>query len=285
MYENQVRDLSFASLVADAHCLGTHWIYDEKELKKDDIDWHNLSNARAVWHKGKLSGQFTHYGEQLYFLYKFLEDKNSFNLEEYMNYWYKKMSISNSYIDSASKETMINMQNKKTLPCGSNSHDLSIIGRITPLLKVSQNKSEFLSNVQLFVKASHNNSSVLETADFFANLLLEVLENNDIKSSISSLKLNYSSLLQSYIKQAQDVLNDDSFKVINNFGIACSIEGGFPSVIYILLKYDNLEEALLANAKAGGDNSSRAMIIAFILSARKKTNQLPSSWTRIKAKI
>lgn len=285
MYEKQVRDLSLIALVADAHCLGTHWLYDEKDLKNENINWNELSNARAVWHKGKLSGEFTHYGDQLFFLHKFLEDKQSFDLQEYMNYWYKKMSIYNGYLDGATKDTMKNLEDKKELPCGSHSHDLSVVSRIWPLLKVSNSKEEFLNNVTLLVKATHDNSSVLEVSLFFANLLLEVLEKKDIKSSIESLKDKYSSMIQNYIIEAKEKQNDDTFSSLNAFGISCSVEGGFRGVIYILNKYDNLEEALLNNAKAGGDNSSRAMIIAPLILALNPMSNIPQNWTKLKQTI
>lgn len=285
MYEKQVRDLSFITLVADAHCLGTHWIYEEKDLKQDNINWHELSNARAVWHKGKQAGAFTHYGDQLYFLYKFLEDKNSFDLEEYMSYWLKKMSVYNGYIDGATKDTIKNLEDKKNIPCGSSSHDLSVASRIWPLLKVSKDKEEFLKNVTSLVKATHDNASVLEASLFFANLLLEVLETKDIKSAILSLKDKYSSVVQNYVQEAIDRENDDTFTSLSSFGTSCSVEGGFRGVIYILNKYNNLEEALVNNAKAGGDNSSRAMIIAPLMLAQNPLAKISQNLTKLKVTI
>lgn len=285
MYEKEIKDLVFSALVADSHCLGTHWLYEEKDLKNESINWNILSNARAVWHKGKLAGEFTHYGDQLYFLHSFLEDKRSFNLEEYMSFWYKKMSIYNGYIDGASKVTLANLKEKKELPCGSDSHDLSVVSRIFILLKVSNSNEEFLNNVKLLVKATHDNSGLLEVALFFANLVLAVLETKDIKSSINSLKLKYSSFIQNSINEAISKEKEDTFTSINSFGIACPYDGGFKAVIYILNKYDNFEEALINNAKAGGDNSSRAMIIAPLILASNSFSNIPLNWTRLKQSI
>ncbi|HEX5670450.1 MAG TPA: hypothetical protein VFX66_02845, partial [Sulfuricurvum sp.] len=42
-------------------------------------------------------------------------------------------------------------------------HDLSIIGRIAPLLLVSKTKEEFLAHAQAFVSLTHNCSQIRRT--------------------------------------------------------------------------------------------------------------------------
>lgn len=51
--EKKVKELILATLVADSYSLGSHWIYDEKQLNTLEIDWNELNDAKAVWHKGK----------------------------------------------------------------------------------------------------------------------------------------------------------------------------------------------------------------------------------------
>ena len=170
MYEDKIKDLVLTSLVTDAYCLGTHWIYDENQLINNDIRWEELNKPLAIWHKGKSAGDFTHYGDQTYWLYEFLKDKDSFDENEYLKFWFEKMKTYTGYIDGASRDTILNIENSVT-PSGSNSHDLSIVGRIVPLLKVSKTKEEFLQNVEKFVKLTHNSKEAVKSADFFANLL------------------------------------------------------------------------------------------------------------------
>ena len=47
-----------AALVADAYCLGSHWVYDEAQLKSLDVNWDELNAPHAMWHKGKQKGDF-----------------------------------------------------------------------------------------------------------------------------------------------------------------------------------------------------------------------------------
>lgn len=284
MFEEKIKDLVLSVLVVDSYCLGMHWVYDEEQLLDKNFNWQVLNAPKALWHKGKEAGDFTHYGDQTLWLYEFLKDKNSFDVDLYRDFWYKKMKNYTGYLDSASRNTILNIENKTT-PSGSNSTDLSIVGRIAPLLKVSKNKEEFLKNVQIFVQVTHNSKKAKECADFFARLLLLVLEKNDITKSILKLKNEYDDSFQVMIEKGLNSKDEDSFKAIREFGPACDIDGGFSGVIHLLAKYDNLKEMIINNSKAGGDSSARAMIATTIFMANKNINELPKEWLNINKKI
>ena len=284
MFEEKIKDLVLSSLVVDSYCLGTHWIYDEEQLVNNSIDWNALNAPMAIWHKGKTAGDFTHYGDQTLWLYEFLKDKNCFDEKEYLNFWFDKMKNYTGYIDGSSRNTILNIENNVS-PSGANSHDLSVVGRIVPLLKVSKTKEEFLKNVEKFVSITHNSQLAKESADFFAKLLVLVLEKNDIKESILKLKNECAEHLKNMIDNALNSNEEDSFKAIRNFGPACGITDGFSGVIYLLLKYNNLKEMVIANSKAGGDTSARAMIATIIFMANNEIEQLPKEWINIKAEI
>lgn len=284
MFENRIKDLVLASLVVDSYCLGMHWIYDEEQLSKEDIDWENLTTPKAVWHQGKSAGEFTHYGDQTFWLYEFLKDKNSFDENSFRDFWYEKMKSYKGYIDGASRSTILNIEDNVT-PSGSMSSDLSIVGRIAPLLKVSNTKEEFLENVEKFVKTTHNSKKALETADLFAKLLIMVLEEKDIVASILELKESCSESIKSMIEKAIDSKDGDTIKTIKSFGSACDINGGLSGVIHLLVKYDDFKEMIINNSKAGGDSSARAMIATIIFMANRDINIVPKSWLEIKTEI
>lgn len=285
MFDNRVKELVLSTLVADSYCLGSHWIYDETQLKSINIDWNNLNKACSIWHKGKNAGEFTHYGDQAYFLYEYCKDNDSFDIDDYLSFWKSKMDIYNGYIDGATRDTLKNIEDGKTVPCGSNSSDLSIVGRIAPLLLVSKTKDEFLKNVELFVVATHNSPITIEASRFFALLLLEVLEGCDLIASIGFIKDKFSTVIQNYINEGLSSISQESFDVIRAFGPACGTNEGFPGVIHILAKYEDFKEALVNNAKAGGDNSARAMIIAMLLVAKNGLSKVPREWTNIKVQV
>lgn len=284
--EKKVKELVLVSLVADAYSLGAHWIYDDKQLASLDINWNELNDAKAVWHKEKKAGEFTHYGDQTLWLYQFLQGKEKFEVEEYITFWENKMQSYNGYIDGATRESLENIKDEKR-PSGSESTDLSIVGRIAPLLLVSSTKQEFLENVESFVRVTHNSNQSQKAASFFAKLLLEVLDGNGIEVSLEKLKEQFDSQIQGFVTNGISSKTSDTFDTIRNFGPACDVNEGFAGVIHLLSKYDNLKDMLVCNAKAGGDSSARGMIasIIFLAQANKNATQIPASWLNIKATI
>jgi len=282
----KIKELILTTLVADSYSLGSHWVYDEKQLLSLKIDWNSLNNAQSIWHKGRKAGEFTHYGDQTLWLYNFLQNKDSFDVDEYTKYWFDRMQCYNGYIDGATRDTLSNINNGVS-PTGSNSTDLSVIGRIAPLLLVSKDKDEFLKNVEAFVKVTHNSKEVLIASGFFAKLLFEVLEGKELLKTIEELKEQLDSKFQNFINSAIASKADDTFTAIRDFGPACDINGGFQGVIHLLCKYDNLRDMLISNAKAGGETSARAMVASLIFMAQqnKTLTQIPSQWLNIRVTI
>ncbi|AXH09296.1 hypothetical protein CP960_02185 [Malaciobacter halophilus] len=278
-----VKDIVLSTLVADSYSLGAHWVYNEKQLQTLNIDWNELNAPCSIWHKGKIAGEFTHYGDQTFWLYDFLKEKDKFDIKAYSLYWLEKVQAYNGYIDAATRNSLEFIKNEQIK--GSDSTDLSIVGRVAPLLLVSNNKKEFLDNVELFTALTHNSSESLNASKFFAKLLLKVLDKWDIKEAIIQLKDESDLDIQEYIKKAYDSKDKESFEVIREFGPACATSEGFASVLHLLFKYDNLKELLIQNAKAGGDSSARGMVAAMIFSAKYGLKDIPKSWLKIKVVI
>lgn len=281
MYENKTDALNLAILIADTYSLASHWVYDKDELKNLDIEWGELGGPSVDWHEGKKLGDFTHYGDQIKILLAYLKNNSGkFDLPKYMPYWKDEISKINTYMDGATKETIQNLADGKAVPCGSSSHDMATIGRTIPLLMVSKTAEEFLQNTHDFVQATHDNAEVLEATHFFSSLLLSVLDGNDILPSIEFLKSNYSQNIQTYIDAGLSSKNTQTLDALLGFGTHCGVEVGMSGVIHILNKYDNYEEALVANAHCGGDTSSRAMIIGAILTAKNGAADIPTRWQK-----
>ncbi|MFT7003223.1 MAG: ADP-ribosylglycohydrolase [Sulfurimonas sp.] len=265
---NQISNSIMASLVADAYSLGAHWVYDEEQLKNLPIDWQTLNDAQSIWHKGKLKGDFTHYGDQTLFLLEYMSQHKDFNKNDYYYFWKDRMSNYAGYIDGATRNALENMN--------SESNDLSICGRIAPLLIGAQTKEVFLKRAKEFTEITHNTKLALDSTSFFAELLWDSKEKQNIKQNIELLKSKYPSLL-TWIDAGVNSKNTDTFESIREFGPACGIDGGFAGVIHLLSLEDNFKTIMTKNIKAGGDSSSRGMVVAMIL-ATQNNFKLPQDW-------
>ncbi len=262
------------AFAADAYALGSHWIYDETQLKNLPLDWENLNAPQAMWHKGKEKGDFTHYGDHAQWLYEFVQTQKHFDVSEYAAFWVEKMQTYQGYIDGSSRETLAILKNNPQACQGASSHDLSIIGRIAPLLLVSDSKETFLAHTQAFVALTHNSPVALKAADFFASVLFDVVLGNTISNSLTNTAVD--PLLARAYDAAMGSKGQDTFQAIRTFGPACGVEGGFEGVIHLLISYDNYKEAMIANAKAGGDSAARGMIVGMIMAAAGK--EIPAAW-------
>ena len=262
------------ALIADAYALGSHWIYDETQLKNLPIDWEDLNAPQAMWHKGKEKGDFTHYGDHGQWHHEFIQTHNYFEPSKYASFWIEKMENYQGYVDGSSRETLAILRNNPSTVCGSSSHDLSIIGRIAPLLLVSKTKEEFLANTEMFVSLTHNSPVVLTAAQFFASVLFDVALGGDIADTLKYTPID--PLLARAHGAALNSKGQESFSTIRTFGPACGVEGGFEGTIHVLLSYDDYKSAMIANAKAGGDNAARGMIIGMVMGAANK--EIPQMW-------
>ncbi|BFU78924.1 hypothetical protein ALC152_21390 [Arcobacter sp. 15-2] len=278
--KEKIDEIIRAVKVADSYSLGSHWVYDETQLLELPINWEKLNAPQAMWHKGKKAGDFTHIGDQLQWLDEYVQDKDSFEPLEYLTFWQDKMSTYNGYIDGATRNTLANIEAGNN--SGSDSDDFSVIGRIAPLLMVSKNEDEFVSNVEKFVQLSHNSPKVIESAIFFARLLFRVGEGKNIELEILSLKNAFDSFIVEGVDKGTASKDANSFDTIRTFGPACGVDEGFSGIIHLLTKYPNdLQELLVSNAKAGGDTSSRAMVATMIFVANKSSEDLPKEWFEI----
>jgi ADP-ribosylglycohydrolase len=271
---NTINHAIEAALVADAYALGAHWIYDEAQLKSLDINWEELNAPQSIWHKGKQKGDFTHYGDHGKWLETYVRKNKHFDISTYGGYWLDNMQTYTGYVDASSRETLQTLEKDPKSGKGSRSHDLSIIGRIAPLLLVSSGKEEFLEQVQSFVAFTHNSEVALKAAHFFGSVLYDVAEGAAIADALSRAEVE--TLLKNAYDAAMQSKGKESFATIRNFGPACGVEGGFEGVIHLLLTYEEYKEAMMANAKAGGDSAARGMIVGMIMGAAGK--EIPHSW-------
>jgi ADP-ribosylglycohydrolase len=257
------------AFLVDSYSLGSHWIYDEEQLAQLDMDWDTMNPPAAMWHKGKTAGDFTHYGDHTLWLLEFVTQNKSFDVQAYAKFWQEKMENYEGYIDGSSRDTLEHLKAGNSALDGVVNHDLSICGRIAPLLLVSDTLDSFKDNALNFAKLTHNDPIVLEGVDFFATLLYQVVQGDAIIETMQKIKANYSEQLQKWVTEGLESRDKDTFTTIRTFGPACGIDGGCAGAIHLLSKYSTLETMMKENAKAGGDSSARGMVAGMIIAARE----------------
>ncbi len=279
---NKKEGMVLGGFVSDAFSLAPHWIYNVEQINQLFGNLENIIDLPInTYHKTKKKGDFTHYGDQMFWLLQFLKKNSKFEKNLYVKFWIEKMIKYQGYIDHASSESLKKLQEKSKLE-GSLSSDMSGAVMIGPFIYFNKgNSKELQNNIIAKISMTHNNELVLETGNFMTKVILNVLKGQTPVDSITKQleKLQLSGFINKSFEKAKALVEELPQKAIGELGQSCGINSALPATFYILLKYqDNFKEAIIENAKAGGDSAARGIMIGSILGAYHGTEGIPKRW-------
>ncbi len=235
------------------------------------------------YHAGKKKGDFTHYGDQMLLLLESLVDASGFDQARFAEAWQSFFKDYEGYRDKATLTTLQNMtEGNSLLNNGSSSDDLGGAARIAPIVYRYANDMESAIQAARHQTAlTHNNSAVLDSAEFFVRLAFRALAGEKPSAAISHLLED-----QFQDTDITDALSlglasqdKDTRTIIAEFGQMCSVEAALPGTIHLITKYENdFKEALVENVMAGGDGAARGMLVGMVLGAHDGMGALPIEW-------
>lgn len=276
---DKINGMLLGSFLGDAFALGAHWIYDT------DIIENTFGEIRKVnaplensFHKGKVKGDFTHYGDQTFNMLALASEVKELNKEIFTKNFENFMKDYSGYKDHASKETISHLENGEQK--GSNSDELGGIVRMSPIIFFKRDDKQLAKELIVTqTKVTHNDEQLIEISKFLTDVTFGIISGLKPSESIETNKTNYSKSINDMINDAKNEISNDTIEVIKRFGQSCSSKNAFPSVIYLILKYeDSIKDALVANVKSGGDSAARGMVLGMILGAYVGESQLPKDW-------
>jgi ADP-ribosylglycohydrolase len=280
----KIKDAIIASFVADALCLGVHWVYNTLDIenKYGRLD-QMVKPELAPYHTSKQKGEFTHYGDQMLILLKSIVKNSRFDLDQFSSDWQNLFVSYDGYMDHATKETLQNIsQGKNPEESGSLSQDLAGASRIAPLLLIySQDLDAFIYGAKAQTAMTHNQELVLTSVEFFARTAVKVLEGVKPSRALEIIvnEMPGTQLIRPMIIQGLESIKDNTQQTIIKFGQSCNVTDALSSTIHLIAKYeDNLKEALIENLMAGGDSSARGMIAGLIIGCYQGIEAVPENW-------
>jgi len=255
------------ALVADSLSLGAHWVYDQDEIadafpkgiRKFEI-------PLAEYHKGKVAGDLTHYGDQAVMLRHSLEKRGGFDAAGWREDWVAAMGEYSGYVDGASRETL---KGEGKSPSGS--EDLGGAARIAPILDLGLSLGDAIDAGRAQTKLTHGDAAVSDAAEFFTRAAYAVKDGAVFEDALGAAADGgiYRKLdVEDYLEKAMKFRDQPFSKVANKFGQACGVQNAFPLALYFLLRPEtDFEKTIGDNAMAGGDSSARGMLIALLYAA------------------
>jgi len=278
--KNRLLAALWGAFYGDAYALGGHWLYDTYQISKSEFDANRFNDPMTDYHKGKVAGDFTHYGDQMLWLLESLATDKEFTVHGFSMVWREKMDAYKGYMDGASKHTLAALkEGKNSLVSGSPSRDISVVGRMMPLIYAFHNDMEkMMEYIRLHTVFTHMSRELIESAAYFNELILAASMGADVDRAIEDIALAYSETIQSWVAQGVEKAERESVDAIRELGQSCSVEGGFASVIYLLKRFSDFQEAMEANVIAGGDSAARGMIVGAVLGAYGGMEVIPFNY-------
>jgi len=281
---DNTKAMVLSSFAADALSLGVHWIYNTNVIDKK---WGRVEEyikpERPTFHPSKDLGELTHYGDQTLVLLKSIAGSSGFDLNHFAGRWQKFFNSYEGYFDGATKATLENFTaGKGPTDAGSDSDDLAGAARIAPLAFCYRNDlKKLIATARAQTALTHNNHAVIETAEFFGQVVWKVLHGETPTAAVEQV-LGDGFDREPYAKWVTDGLKSveaDTRQVMLDFGQMCEIEAAFPCVVHLIARYeDNLKEGLIENAMAGGDSAGRGLMVGMILGAHLGIDAIPQKW-------
>ena len=290
MMNAKARAMVLASFAGDALSLGVHWIYNTNVIDKK---WGKVENyikpERPTYHPTKDLGDFTHYGDQTLVLLQSITESSGYSLTHFAKSWQDFFDSFDGYFDRATKDTLDNLSSGKDITeAGSGSDELAGAARIAPLVyRYCQDEDQLIETVRSQTAFTHDNPQVIDGAEFFARVTVRVLQGAAPVAAINKVVKDGFSRepLGKWVNDGLDSVEKDTRQVMLDFGQMCEMYAALPGVIHLIGKYENnLRQALIENAMAGGDSAARGLVAGMILGAHLGREAIPRRWlTEMKA--
>ena len=282
MKENK-KGMLFGSFVGDALALGPHWVYNTNVIDKKFGRVQQYFDPLVSYHAGKKKGDFTHYGDQMLLLLESLASASGFDRTQFAEAWQSFFNDYEGYRDKATLTTLQNMtEGNNILKSGSSSDDLGGAARIGPIVyRYANDMASAIQAARYQTALTHNNPSVLDSAEFFVRLAIRALAGEKPSEAISHLlETQYQDTdIGDAVSLGLASQDKDTRTIIAEFGQMCSVEAALPGTIHVITKYEkDLKEALVENVMAGGDSAARGMLVGMVLGAYTGIESIPEDW-------
>ncbi len=285
-------DIVLGSFIGDALALGPHWIYDPSQVREKLGKVTAYQDPVTVYHKGKHAGDQTHYGDQTLILLRSIAEAGNFKLERFASLWrdFWESPDTVSYRDGATKGTLANLQaGKDPGSAASPSNDIAGAARIAPLFLLNwESDEQLLFAVREETSFTHGSPEVVETAAFFAHVVLAIRQGAGIPDALAkAAALTWKHLPDHWLDKAREsaASGESDTAALGDHGLTCHTPDAFPGICHLLLRYpEDPATALIENVNAGGDSAARGMILGMVYGAAFPVSGWPAEWvTGLKA--
>jgi ADP-ribosylglycohydrolase len=299
-FDDRIRGAVWGQFTGDAFCLGSHWIYDLKELDQrfpKGVQGFETP-AREHYHYGKSPGDLTHYGDGAMVLLQSLAELGRFDAVDFGSRFVALFDSPNysGYRDHATKDTIAILKSFRNehsdevfmFQNGADDDQPATVSRMAPLVALYFRDDTYLSVVERATLVCQNNRRAVAYAQANAMILRELFLGSPLQDAILSAADIMTTMggagteVSDMMTVAMAAKRQDVTEAILNFGQSCPLKSSFPAALQCALHHSgDFAGALRANAAAGGDSAGRAAMIGAWLGATHGVDAIPCSWQKL----
>lgn len=294
---DRMRGAIWGQFTGDAACLGSHWIYDPEELTRRYPEGVNGFEAPAEghYHAGKVPGDLTHYGDAALLLLDSVADNGRFDAADFGRRFVGLMDSPSyhGYRDHATKGTLANWRAYleahpgAAFPFqqGADDDQPATATRLAPVVVAHHRNADLLQIAARATRVCQNNERAIAYMRCHAMVLSWLLAGKelvDVFEQASRQMARFGAEGEEVAARIQAALEARALSVAEataTFGSSCPLAQSFPAAIHAAISHrDNFSAAILATARAGGDNAGRAAMIGAWLGASLGIAGVPAAW-------
>ena len=294
---DRMRGAIWGQFVGDAACLGSHWIYDLADLaQRYPVGLKGFEPPPAGhYHSGKAPGDQTHYGDAALLLLESVAEVGRFDAADFGR---RFVALTDSpaytgYRDHATKNTLANYRSFRDahpgvqfdFQQGANDDQPATATRLAPVI-VAHFRDEGLSQiVTAATRVCQNSERAIAYMHCHALVLSGLLDGRDLPAAFETAAEGCKAEGEfgaEVCRKVREALAAKSLPVVEatfGFGQSCPLASSFPSAVQAALaNSDDFVAAILATARAGGDNAARAALMGAWLGAWLGIRGVPAGW-------
>jgi len=280
MSHSQAAEMLLGALVADAACLGLHWLYDPDRIAEiaakqngqcafTPVDGANYEGVQGYFaHAGRSLGMLTQYGEVLRLAIQSMNATGgSFDVAAYQTAFTAHFGPGGTfqgYIDRPTRGALDNIANEQT-PSGIDDDQCPAVARL-PAIVARYCKDANLSEMLLQSMQVTNVNDVAEAySNALADVLVRVMRNEPLGDALEAAATSADSSIRPELLNALNSTESNSTDFAGLVGRACHLPTAGPVMFHILKHSGSYREAIERNVFAGGDSAGRSVFIGAVM--------------------
>lgn len=275
-------ELLLGALVADAACLGLHWVYDVDIIADvaatqngtsafTPIDPKNFEKVKTFAHKDRRDGMFTQIGEVLHLTIRSMNaNDGKFDVSAFQSTFADFFGAGGAYhgfMDRPTKGALANIA-ADVSPSGIDDNQTPALTRLPAILVGYHGQDQLPDMIKAAMEVTNINAEATVFSDVFADLTRRIMNDEPLDAALVATANAAAGNAKADLLNALNTTEGDTvvFAGINGLmGRACYLSAAAPVMFHILARSTSYQDAIERNILAGGDSAGRSILIGAIM--------------------